>query len=147
MTKLPSDWQTSRGDERAAMVARQIQARGVVSVRVLDAMRQVPRHCFVPEGLLSQAYADWSLPIGEGQTISQPYIVALMTELADPPADGSVLEIGTGSGYQAAVLAGLCRTGADPGRLAGPAQTGRAAGGAGGAGVRLADAGAHHAPG
>ncbi|KPJ77699.1 MAG: protein-L-isoaspartate O-methyltransferase [Deltaproteobacteria bacterium SG8_13] len=90
---------------RLEMVRGQIEDRGISDNRVLEAMRKVPRHLFVPENLRSRAYNDGPLPIGEGQTISQPYIVALMTQsLGLTPAD-SVLEIGTGSGYQAAVLA------------------------------------------
>jgi protein-L-isoaspartate(D-aspartate) O-methyltransferase len=95
------------GAARNAMVARQIEARGVRSPAVLQAMRAVPRHEFVPEAQRARAYQDSPLPIGEGQTISQPYIVALMTELAAPRKGARVLEIGTGSGYQAAVLAEL----------------------------------------
>jgi protein-L-isoaspartate(D-aspartate) O-methyltransferase len=95
------------GTARNAMVARQIEARGVRSPAVLQAMRAVPRHEFVPEAVRARAYQDSPLPIGEGQTISQPYIVALMTELAAPRKGARVLEIGTGSGYQAAVLAEL----------------------------------------
>lgn len=95
--------------ERAYMVARQIKARGVKNERVLDAMNKVPRHEFVPFHLKSVAYTDAPLPIGEGQTISQPYIVALMTELVNPNRNDRVLEIGTGSGYQAAVLAELAK--------------------------------------
>lgn len=95
--------------QRAAMVADQIQKRGVSDPRVLEAMRTVPRHRFVPANLQPFAYADRPLPIGNGQTISQPFIVAYMTEaLAVAPAH-KVLEIGTGSGYQAAVLAQLAR--------------------------------------
>ncbi len=90
---------------RERMVKYQIEARDVKSKRVLDAMRKVPRHEFVPEKYRSEAYNDHPLPIGYGQTISQPYIVALMTELADVTKGEKVLEIGTGSGYQAAVLA------------------------------------------
>ena len=93
--------------ERDAMVDRQIAARGVSDDRVLQAMRIVPRHRFVPERLARSAYADNPLPIGEGQTISQPYIVALMTETLGVEEDDRVLEIGTGSAYQAAVLAEL----------------------------------------
>ncbi|MBI3317789.1 MAG: protein-L-isoaspartate(D-aspartate) O-methyltransferase [Candidatus Omnitrophica bacterium] len=93
--------------QREAMVSRQIQGRGVQDPRVLAAMRKVPRHLFVPEPLRGLAYGDSPLPIGEGQTISQPYIVALMTELCEISAGEKVLEIGTGSGYQAAVLAEL----------------------------------------
>ena len=87
------------------MVNRQIAARGISDPRVLEAMRAVPRHRFVPGDLQHEAYADTPLPIGLNQTISQPYIVAYMTEALDLPAEASVLEIGTGSGYQAAVLA------------------------------------------
>jgi protein-L-isoaspartate(D-aspartate) O-methyltransferase len=90
---------------RLRMVREQIESRGVRDPLVLEAMRKVPRHRFVPEGLLGLAYDDGPLPIGEGQTISQPYIVALMTELLHVRPEGKVLEIGTGSGYQAAVLA------------------------------------------
>jgi protein-L-isoaspartate(D-aspartate) O-methyltransferase len=89
---------------RLRMVATQIEARGVRDPRVLDAMRRVERHRFVPESLLGQAYADWPLVIGHGQTISQPYIVAVMAEAARLGPGARVLEIGTGSGYQAAVL-------------------------------------------
>lgn len=90
---------------RMRMVAEQIEARGVRDPAVLSAMRRVPRHEFVPEDLQAYAYDDRPLPIGNGQTISQPYIVAIMTELAELTKDASVLEIGTGSGYQTAVLA------------------------------------------
>jgi len=90
--------------ERNNMVDRQLKPRGVKSVEVLDAMRNVPRHLFVPEGLQRNAYDDTPLPIGLGQTISQPYIVAYMTEQLDVHPETKVLEIGTGSGYQAAVL-------------------------------------------
>ena len=89
---------------RLRMVATQIEARGVRDPRVLDAMRRVERHRFVPEALLGEAYADWPLVIGHGQTISQPYIVAVMAEAARLGPGARVLEIGTGSGYQAAVL-------------------------------------------
>jgi protein-L-isoaspartate(D-aspartate) O-methyltransferase len=98
-----------RADERERMVARQIVARGVTDARVLEAMRKVERHLFVPEALRAEAYADRALPIAHGQTISQPYIVALMTELAALRPTARVLEVGTGSGYQAAVLAVLVR--------------------------------------
>ncbi len=87
------------------MVARQIAARGVSDPAVLRAMQAVPRHKFVPPELIDQAYADHPLPIGYGQTISQPYIVALMTEKLNIGPGDKVLEVGTGSGYQAAVLA------------------------------------------
>jgi protein-L-isoaspartate(D-aspartate) O-methyltransferase len=93
--------------ERQAMVERQIQARGVADEAVLAAMTTVPRHEFVLPDHQAMAYADHPLPIGYGQTISQPYIVALMTELIDLQPGERVLEIGTGSGYQAAVLAQL----------------------------------------
>lgn len=96
---------TDRADERLSMVRTQIERRGVDDGRTLEAMRSVPRHLFVPESLRSQAYDDRPLPIGHGQTISQPYIVAYMTELLEPRAGMRVLEVGTGSGYQAAVLA------------------------------------------
>jgi protein-L-isoaspartate(D-aspartate) O-methyltransferase len=92
-------------DAREAMVKTQIEPRGVKDNLVLDAMRAVPRHLFVPPSLVDRAYSDGPLPIGEGQTISQPYIVALMTELLGLKGGDKVLEIGTGSGYQAAVLA------------------------------------------
>ncbi|MBN2551723.1 MAG: protein-L-isoaspartate(D-aspartate) O-methyltransferase [Spirochaetales bacterium] len=93
--------------KRFDMVSRQIEARGVGDREVLEAMRAVPRHLFVPRTLQDRAYDDSPLPIGEGQTISQPYIVALMTELLAVRPEHRVLEIGTGSGYQAAVLSGL----------------------------------------
>ncbi len=93
-----------RQAERDAMVRRQIEARGVRDTRVLAAMRSVPRHELVPADVRGRAYADHPLPIGHRQTISQPYIVALMTELLAPEPGDKVLEIGTGSGYQAAVL-------------------------------------------
>ncbi len=89
---------------RQEMVEKQIEARGITDVRVLDAMRQVPRHLFVSEALMDQAYSDFPLPIGEQQTISQPYIVAEMTQSLQLSPDDRVLEIGTGSGYQAAIL-------------------------------------------
>jgi protein-L-isoaspartate(D-aspartate) O-methyltransferase len=87
------------------MVEWQIKARGVKDPRVLEAMQSVPRHLFVPKNRRSHSYSDGPLPIGSGQTISQPYIVALMTELLDLDESDTVLEVGTGSGYQAAVLA------------------------------------------
>ncbi|HMP74886.1 MAG TPA: protein-L-isoaspartate(D-aspartate) O-methyltransferase [Kiritimatiellia bacterium] len=90
---------------REAMVVRQIEARGVRNPDVLAAMRAMPRHRLVPAELREHAYQDSPLPIGHGQTISQPYIVALMTELAEVRSGDRVLEVGTGSGYQAAVLA------------------------------------------
>jgi protein-L-isoaspartate(D-aspartate) O-methyltransferase len=94
---------------RHEMVDRQIRARGVKEPRVLAALEKVPRHIFVPEPLKYGAYGDYPLPIGEGQTISQPYIVAFMTEALGLKPSDKVLEIGTGSGYQAAVLAELVR--------------------------------------
>ena len=96
-------------DVRRRMVEEQIRSRGVEDRRVLAAMSHVPRHLFVPESYRSQAYDDYPLPIGSQQTISQPYIVALMTALAEIDPAEKVLEIGTGSGYQAAVLAELAR--------------------------------------
>jgi protein-L-isoaspartate(D-aspartate) O-methyltransferase len=90
---------------RRRMVAEQVEARGVTDPAVLAALRAVPRHRFVPASLRPLAYDDGPLPIGEGQTISQPYIVGLMTSLARPKPGMRVLEVGTGSGYQAAVLA------------------------------------------
>jgi protein-L-isoaspartate(D-aspartate) O-methyltransferase len=95
---------------RLRMVEDQIRARGVEDSLVLEVMRRVPRHLFVPAELKGVAYTDGALPIGLGQTISQPYIVALMTELADLGGGETVLEIGTGSGYQAAVLAEIADT-------------------------------------
>jgi len=94
---------------RERMVASQIQARGVRDPSVLEALRRAPRHLFVPDAQRDDAYLDTPLPIGHGQTISQPYIVALMTELARPKATDRALEIGTGSGYQAAVLSPLVK--------------------------------------
>ena len=94
-----------RASEREEMVRTQIQARGIKNPLVLDAMNKVPRHLFVPKSLAREAYRDYPLPIGEGQTISQPYIVGVMTELIDPRPGDRILEIGSGSGYQAAVLA------------------------------------------
>ena len=94
-------------DARQAMVARQLQRRDITDPRVLVAMGTVPRHRFVPGAMASRAYGDYPLPIGEDQTISQPYIVALMTQWAEVAPGDQVLEVGTGSGYQAAVLAEL----------------------------------------
>ncbi|MBL7072035.1 MAG: protein-L-isoaspartate(D-aspartate) O-methyltransferase [Candidatus Omnitrophica bacterium] len=93
---------------RENMVKTQIEARGIKDKRLLTALREVERHKFVPDEMKPFAYNDYPLPIGEGQTISQPYIVALMTELLKLKGSESVLEIGTGSGYQAAILAELC---------------------------------------
>ncbi len=90
---------------RERMVKQQLETRGITDPAVLAAMRSVPRHLFVQEALRAQAYEDHPLPIGHGQTISQPFIVALMSQIIEPQAGLRVLEIGTGSGYQAAVLA------------------------------------------
>ncbi len=98
-----------RTEERLAMVQDQLEVRGITDPRVLEAMRSVPRHLFVPAPLRDVAYGDHPLPIGHKQTISQPYIVAAMTQLLQLQSDDKVLEIGTGSGYQAAVLAKLVR--------------------------------------
>jgi len=92
---------------RRSMVEQQLRGRDIVDPAVLEAMGRVPRHRFVPPALQSQAYSDGPLSIGEGQTISQPYIVALMTQLAKVSENARVLEVGTGSGYQAAILAEL----------------------------------------
>jgi protein-L-isoaspartate(D-aspartate) O-methyltransferase len=95
--------------ERQRMVAQQLRGRDIRNERVLEALGRVPRHRFVPADQQADAYTDFPLPIGFGQTISQPYIVAFMTEALDVAADHKVLEIGTGSGYQAAVLGELAR--------------------------------------
>jgi protein-L-isoaspartate(D-aspartate) O-methyltransferase len=95
--------------ERERMVKEQLAARGISDERVLDAINRVPRHRFVDEGLQHRAYGDYPLPIGEEQTISQPYIVGLMTSLLELTGREKVLEVGTGSGYQTAVLAELSR--------------------------------------
>ena len=94
---------------RNQMVDEQISSRGVLDKNVLAAFRKVPREKFIPENMHSQAYNDYPLPIGHNQTISQPYIVALMTECLQLSGKESVLEIGTGSGYQAAILAELSK--------------------------------------
>jgi protein-L-isoaspartate(D-aspartate) O-methyltransferase len=94
---------------RKRMVETQIIARGITDRRVIDAMLKIPRHLFVQEAMASQAYNDTSLPIGERQTISQPYMVAIMSELLELTGIERVLEIGTGSGYQAAILSQLAR--------------------------------------
>jgi protein-L-isoaspartate(D-aspartate) O-methyltransferase len=93
---------------RQAMVQQQIASRGISDRRVLDALRRVPRHRFVPQEFVPEAYNDYPLPVGKGQTISQPYIVAQMTELLELEGGERVLEIGTGSGYQTAILSLLC---------------------------------------
>jgi protein-L-isoaspartate(D-aspartate) O-methyltransferase len=108
MTKEKTQEEIYR-ERRERMVETQIEARGVKDQLVLDAMRKVPRHLFVSEGLRDIAYTDGPLPIGEEQTISQPYIVALMTELLSLKGGEKVLEIGTGSGYQAAILAQIAK--------------------------------------
>jgi len=95
--------------DRLRMVARQLRGRGIRDPRVLAAMARVPRHLFVPPVWQREAYADYPLPIGAGQTISQPYIVARMTEALELEGPEKVLEIGTGSGYQTAILAALAR--------------------------------------
>jgi protein-L-isoaspartate(D-aspartate) O-methyltransferase len=97
------DWE----EQRDQMVKRQLVSRGIKDERVLEAMRKVPRHFFVPEKLRESAYHDGPLSIGEGQTISQPYMVALMTECLGLKGGEKVLEVGTGSGYQTAILAEL----------------------------------------
>ena len=97
------DWDA----ERRRMVEDQLKGRDIRDVRVLDAMEKVPRHLFVPESVRDLAYTDSPLPIGQGQTISQPYIVAFMTQALEIQPGSRVLEVGTGSGYQAAVLAEL----------------------------------------
>jgi protein-L-isoaspartate(D-aspartate) O-methyltransferase len=93
---------------RARMVNEQLIPRGIFDQKVLKAMKTVPRHLFVEEALEQQAYGDFPLPIGEGQTISQPYIVALMTQALELKGNEKVLEIGTGCGYQAAILSNIC---------------------------------------
>lgn len=112
MAQTPQNPRTSQNDpgkdptasRRRDMIDEQIRARGIADGKVLSAMSDVPRHLFVPEAVRGQAYEDYPLPIGEQQTISQPYIVALMTSLLGLEGGEKVLEIGTGSGYQAAVL-------------------------------------------
>lgn len=100
----PPDF-SERQSDRNEMVRNQLEARNITDENVLDAMRSAPRHLLIPEENRAQAYADTPLPIGHGQTISQPYIVAFMTQILNLEAGDKVLEIGTGSGYQAAVLA------------------------------------------
>ena len=116
MSSLPVDKSSATGTddftyaaERERMVETQILSRGIHDRRVLEAMRSVPRHIFVPPEHRYLAHSDGALPIGSSQTISQPYIVALMTELLDLKGEEKVLEIGTGSGYQAAILSSLAR--------------------------------------
>lgn len=107
VTLLAASGDESRQRERDRMVDTQIEARDISDSRTLAALRKVPRHLFVPENVRRSAYQDSPLPIGHGQTISQPFIVAFMTEIARITPDSRVLEIGTGSGYQAAVAAEL----------------------------------------
>ena len=104
MSILSPDFQKVRD----RMVEDQLIRRGIHDPKTLEAMRQVPRHLFVEDALQNQAYADFPLPIGRGQTISQPFIVALMTQALGLQGHESVLEIGTGSGYQAAILSLIC---------------------------------------
>src|SRR3954451_20711765 len=94
---------------RGRMVERQLRRRGIADERVLRAMAEVPREAFLPEEMLGDAYRDGAVPIGEGQTMSQPWIVACMTALVEPRGDERALEVGTGSGYGAAVLSRCCR--------------------------------------
>lgn len=101
---------TTRQNERTNLIERTIIARGIKDSLVIDAMLRVQRHLFVPEAYQREAYMDYPLPIGEGQTISQPYIVAIMTELCRIDSTSKVLEIGTGSGYQAAILAEIAES-------------------------------------
>jgi protein-L-isoaspartate(D-aspartate) O-methyltransferase len=108
-TTSSAESDSSERERRQRMVEQQLEGRGIADPRVLEAMRSVPRHLFVPEQLADRAYDDSPLPIGNRQTISQPYIVAIMSELLQTSADDTVLEIGTGSGYQAAVLSRLVR--------------------------------------
>lgn len=96
-------------EQRELMVNTQLIPRGIRDIGVLDAMRRIPRHLFVDDSLQHNAYSDMALPIGDGQTISQPYMVAVMTELLDLRRDNKVLEIGTGSGYQTVILSELSR--------------------------------------
>ncbi len=96
-------------EQRKLMVKTQLKARGISDQNVLQAMQKVERHLFVPPEYVSMAYEDYPLLIGEGQTISQPYIVAFMTEIMKPDSTQKVLEIGTGSGYQAAILGEICK--------------------------------------
>jgi protein-L-isoaspartate(D-aspartate) O-methyltransferase len=101
--------QDAQTSAREAMVKDQLAARGIRDPRVLEAMKEVPRHEFVPQAVRSLAYADGPLPIGQGQTISQPFIVAFMTEVLELKTDDTVLEVGTGSGYQAAILGKIAK--------------------------------------
>lgn len=105
----PANTRNDADGQRTVMVEQQLAARGITDQRVLEAMRKVPRHRFVPESARGEAYGDHPLPIGHGQTISQPYIVGFMTQALQLEPSHRVLEIGTGSGYQAAVLAELVK--------------------------------------
>ena len=107
--KMKKDRSRDFNSERQSMVEKQLKKRGIVNFRVLEAMRKVPRHRFVPQRIMPSAYNDSPLSIGEGQTISQPYMVALMTECLKLEGEEKVLEIGTGSGYQTAILAELAK--------------------------------------
>ncbi len=107
--RCSSQGEAEYDEARRLMVEEHLRSRDIEDPRVLEAMGRVPRHLFVPGALRFQAYADHPLPIGNGQTISQPYIVALMTQLAEVEPDDVVLEVGTGSGYQAAVLSEIVR--------------------------------------
>ena len=102
------DSETTYTEKRIRMVERQLRGRGITDERTLAAMAEVPRHCFVPLAMRRRAYRDGALQIGEGQTISQPWIVACMAQLLELRGDETVLEVGTGSGYGAAVLSRLC---------------------------------------
>ncbi len=109
MTSLKDSSGNSHSEERREMVETQIIARGVKDRKVIEAFLNIPRHLFVPPEYIDQAYMDYPLPIGHGQTISQPYMVAVMTELLELDSDHRVLEIGTGSGYQTAILAWIAK--------------------------------------
>ncbi len=106
-SKMQQDIEEIFENQRRDMVDYQLISRGISDQRVISVMKKVPRHKFVPENIRDASYEDCALPIGEGQTISQPYMVAIMTELLDLTGNEKVLEIGTGSGYQAAILAEL----------------------------------------
>src|SRR5918998_4658006 len=105
----PHDSGTTSTEKRERMVERQLRRRGIHDERVLAAMREVPRELFLPEDQRRRAYRDGAVRIGEGQTMSQPWIVACMAQLLELKGDEKVLEVGTGSGYGAAVLSRLCR--------------------------------------
>ena len=106
---LPVQQEKDFVQRREEMVKTQIEKRGIKDAATLAALRKTPRHLFVPKSIIDEAYDDRPLPIGYGQTISQPYIVAYMTEIVKPKADHRVLEVGTGSGYQAAVLSEIVK--------------------------------------